>query len=632
MKKKLIIVLTMMLTIFMVNIFKYNYSNKYNYKYDNMVDVKIFNTDYFNFEKNVLYNQTIFSKYDYLNNISIYIDPINNLYDNKDYISVYLKMTLKDENKKIIEQYKLEKVFLENGGIIDFKFKPIKNSKNKKYYLEIESFDSIKNENINFLKLNTDNKNYNLMQDENDNNYTLYYTTQYKSKKSYVIFIVMSISCLVIFLILLIILLKNSNMKIENKYAIIAIIIGLMLIIFIPSYAGNDETSHFVRAYEISKGYLVTRNIDDWPKAEVPSKVFNRFYKYIDISEAINTKENKIELYNMEYSSVYSIFAYIPQIFAIILCNLFINNIFWWPYIIRIFQLLFCVYLIYIAIKIIPYGKEKIFVIGLIPTVLRQISLISADAIMISTAILYISYLLYVNNKDKIRKIDFIFLLLLAIFLSLSKLVYIPLILISFVLIKNKKIKTKKMFSIILIISLLVTILWNYFAMHNLTSGQGVNVNYYLKYYLRNPFDFIFININTLFTLGYKYIIELFSGLNMPYKLSNENLNFIVFIALYLIVSLKSYNPFNKKEKIFIISIIILVILLINSSLLVTCTPIYTSYIIGIQGRYFTPLLLPISLLFGSKKNKKNSNNSIYELIILVTYYIYINSIIFSFS
>ena len=625
--KKYIIFILIMLTIFIVNIFKFNYSNRYN-----VIESKknYESYDIFNFNKGEKYEQTILSKRDNFNNIRIYINPITGEYDSKnekDNINIYLEMTLKDDKGKKIEQYKFEKLFIREGtAIVNFKFPTIKNSKNKMFYLEIESFDSLNNQPINFARFLSDDDNYILKKDGSNTEFTLMYDTMYKDNKKYTNYILLNLILIILFTIVGIILIKNNKMKIENKFLLISLFLGMLLIILIPAYDGNDEVSHFARTYEITNGQIVTENINDWPQTLIPSKVFDKFRHYENAFKIIKQSNGKKYLYDMQYSAVYPIFSYMPQITAMQLCKIFIKNIFWWPYVVRIFQLLFCVFIIYCSIKIIPYGKKVIFVIGLIPTVLKQISLISADSLLISCSLLFISYILHLNEKKKITKKDIIILTFLAVVMSVSKLVYIPLCFLFLLLLKNIDKKEKiKSFGIIFGIALIVTILWNIFAVSTLTSGQGVNVKYYFKYYLMHPLDYICINLNTIMSCGFKYINEVFSGLNRAYVFSYDGLYSLLFMTIYIYTVIYFKNNIDNKNKKILVIIFLMVCILINSSLLVTCTPIYTEYIVGIQGRYFTPLLLPLALIVGKNKMKKEhfiAKNV--DIIIFIIYFSYV--------
>ena len=77
--------------------------------------------------------------------------------------------------------------------------------------------------------------------------------------------------------------------------------------------------------------------------------------------------------------------------------------------------------------------------------------------------------------------------------------------------------------------------------------------------------------------------------------------NIIYFIFESLIMENKREN-LKKWEKLFILLIIIVIIGLIFTSLYLQWTPYKADLVKGIQGRYFTPLLILIALVLSNKK------------------------------
>ena len=634
MKKKLIIFIFLLLICVGINFFKIESYNSFYEKEENFDVFDFSEYEDFMFQNDVKYTQKVVSKKNNLNTIRTYVDYVNKRYDESEQLPVFLKVTLKDDEGKVIESYNFGR-FLAKDKIayFDFKFNEIKDSKNKVYTLEYEAIKVPNVSKLNFSKVKSKDKDSRFFEnDKNEDGYTLVYSTYYKSdKKVKIYFIIISIISSV-FVFLIYILLKNRNMKIETKFFLIAFVVGITMGIISLSYSGNDEISHFARVYDLSEGNIVTKNINNWPQTRVPGRTMIKILNYSQIKDVINVKDNVNILFDMQYTAVYSYFSYIPQVFIMMLCKIFISHAFLWSYIVRFFQLIICIIIIYQAIKIVPYGKKTIFLIGLIPTVLRQISFISADAMLISCTILYVCMLLKINKDKAITKENIFLLILLSVIIAISKLVYIPLIFLFYILLTNFSKKEKlKVFSIIATISIGITILWNIFAIRNLTSGQGVNTMYFIKYFLKHPFEYVWINLNTIYSKGLKYIVEIFSGNNTPETIKDMGISSLIFIFLFIYALFNNDFEYDKKNKKYIILVIVSTWLLINLSLLLTCTPLYSDYIMGIQGRYFTPLLLLIPLLISKKSEKTNFIINNLDIIIVVFYFTYILKIFSAF-
>lgn len=570
--------------------------------------------------------QTIIAEDNNLNKIIIYLDPIDGKYDNSGYKTLYLKLSLKDEKGAIIEEYKYEKVFFYNKGILKFQFPTIEDSKDKKYYLHITSYRENK---IPIKLIFDETSNNNLYIDGELNENQLIFRTEYETSKVTSCYYYFTFAITIIFLVVFIFhYIKGSKYLIHKQYLILSIPICLFMIILTPLYLGNDEIEHFGRAYELSNGKLISSNIDGWPATKVPQILVNmksynyrdmrdNFYKDFELTETKNI--------NMEFTAVYSIFSYVPQIVGIWGARLFSLSLFILPYICRIVQSIFCILLVYNAIKIIPFGKNILFLISFLPPFVQSMTLISADASLICCSILFIAKILQiVYEKKKYEKSDIMILLLLSAIISISKLVYFPLSLL-LLLIPSKlgKKNNLKIVIFIILFSLIITFVWNMIASLSLLSGQGINVGYYINHYLSHPLELIQITIYTFYNQFGNFISDLFGGINdwADNKIYDSTIFPILFIGLYIYLIINGQNKLRKNDKYMITAILIITYLLISITLLFTCTPVYYKEILGIQGRYFIPFLLPIYLIFANKKKEKLNLN--FTMIIILIYFMY---------
>jgi uncharacterized membrane protein len=110
----------------------------------------------------------------------------------------------------------------------------------------------------------------------------------------------------------------------------------------------------------------------------------------------------------------------------------------------RVFNAALFIFLVYLSIKIIPVGKETLFVISMFPMVLQQTATYSYDSIIIGLLFLFTAMTMSVFLQDKkISVKQFVILALLSIGVAISKFVYAPLILI-LLAIPSDKLSVKK--------------------------------------------------------------------------------------------------------------------------------------------------------------------------------------------
>lgn len=632
MKRKVIIVILFLLII--INHF-YNLTNKEKdvYLYDHSINLDQTDNKAL-MHRNEKLVQEITAQDDNFNKIKIYLDPIDNSYKGVDYTTINVQLTLKDENKKEIEKYKYEKTFLTDDGAMEFKFPTIKKSKNKKYYLYIETY---REQNILLKIAKREKEDSKLYINNKLSDYSLMYKTQYKLTNTNNLGYIISFILIAIFIITYIYLDKNKQkLKIEKQYLIVAILIGSLMLFLSPLFVGQDEMSHYARVYELARGKMTSDIIEGWPQQEVENNAFNvNFNNYNDVLPRLYDamEESDTRLYNMEFTSVYSPLSYLFATLGAILAKFLMLSPFLWPYFARFFQMIFCITCLYHAIKIIPFGKKTLFAVALLPTAIEATSLLSADANLVACSILLIAKIFEITyQKKEMNKKDIAVLFITTLMIAISKLVYFPmcllLLLIPYKLKEDRKELLKQIAKIILI-ALLITFLWNIHAVKRLTEGQGVNAIHYVQNFIKNPLSFIQVTFYSFYNQIGNFISDLFGGKNKWYAntINDSTIFPVIFLITYIGFMVKERNPLSKKEKEIIGGSLFLTYILISTSLLITCTPFNYKEIIGIQGRYFVSFLLPLAFIFQDNKKKEKTSINVATLITMIYLAYFLNLI-----
>lgn len=445
------------------------------------------------------------------------------------------------------------------------------------------------------------------------------------AKSASKLFIITSIVLSVIAFIGTIIIWTKKNINEERLFRYVIPLMAIIMMIFMPFGRAHDELRHFTRSYEISKGNILSDVSDGKVQSELPKAISNlydeigwRDIKYNDLKDRlkkqITEETNKTD---MKYTAVYSPIQYLPQALGICIANIFTDNVFIIAYSARIFNMIFAVLLIYLAIKIIPFGKRIILILCMIPITLESISSISPDAMTIAVSLLFVAYVLKISKEQdyKINLKDKILLLIMAILIAFCKIVYLPLIGIVLIIPRDKYKSKKEQIGYILIIcgiAVICSLGWLAIANNFLAiSSQGDSNNKIINI-LKRPIEYIEMLLYTMNYYGVKYLFTAF-GEELAWN-ENAKTYFIVPFIYFLLFIQEACTDKELKKKFSIVQntimflIIITIVGLIFTSLYIQYTKESSILIEGVQGRYFIPIMILVALLL-SNINIYNNNS-----------------------
>lgn len=475
----------------------------------------------------------------------------------------------------------------------------------------------------------------------------------YMPQKGIVILRVITIFTLCIiayFIFCLVRKITKKSYKIEKGkfFVVAALILGIGIGTLVIPLTQYDEHTHFWRAYEISKGNIISRWENLLPKSVIELVIDDNGEYHLYDRKYSDLKENLIKELNPKEeeglfvggAGAYSPFNYIPQLVGITIGRIVNANPMVIAYLGRSTNFLVFIILIYMSIRLMPKEKWKniIIVVALLPMTLNLATSLSPDCLAISLSILLVSYILNIKyKKEKVNITQICVLTFLCIATSLVKIAYLPLIIL-FLLIPSEKFKNKKMYYLIFILILLITIvvnlLWMSVANQGGTAAIRTNSEEQIFFVLANPLDFI---INMIFTMTeniHDYINTMIGGWN-----TTAFGTMLLILVVFLTTFSKNKNEISntneeitllKKDKIIIAFSLICVLFLIFAGLYIQWTVATFNRVEGIQGRYFLPILATILILIESDKLEMNIKNDwIKYFIILLAVYIpmYINII-----
>jgi uncharacterized membrane protein len=431
----------------------------------------------------------------------------------------------------------------------------------------------------------------------------------------------------------------SERVKPETAFAVIAFIFGVFFLLANPPFQAPDEESHFYRAYQVSQGHFIGEKRLHDSGGVLPQGVIDiaSLYKTLDQhSSLINFKtapQNFVLSYSITINQksnaftdfrntvIYAPFLYFPQAIGITVGKVITPHVLWFIYLARFFNLFFSIVLIYFAIKIIPILKWEVFLLGLMPMTLFELSSLSADGLTISLSIFTITLFLYYSLvKKSIKYVDLLVILAVSILLCLAKQAYLPLVFLYFIIPHQKIGSWVKYFFIFFIIFVLILLSLGCWGMMIkdifMTSApvQGINPYKQIAFIYSHPCAFVIALVRTYF--NNLFFTNSFIGclswldLKLPNFLIESYLSLLILNPLF---SEAKETGLSAKQRVWFIFLFVSNAFLISLLLYLTWNSVGATLIDGIQGRYFIPIALllfsslQIRSSFGSKISKAKS-------------------------
>lgn len=439
----------------------------------------------------------------------------------------------------------------------------------------------------------------------------------------------------------------KKKYKTDNILCIIYLVFAFIFFFITPFNTLFDEDGHFIRCYEIAQGSLLSAHYDNgMGKTVIPDSLIkgvSNVTKSLDSNgaEFIYARQKDLINYNFydDYidldnpnQALYSPFTYIPQVIGLSIGNLVTQNVYVYYMFGRIFALLINSLLVLFAIKLCPEKKYLIFVLASTPVFLSQMISYSADGNVNSIAVFFVAFIFNRINKEQIKVSDEIIVTVGAVILALSKVIYFPFALLV-LLFDNSSFKSRKRAVVYKIITISIAVIcfsvWFLIARTYLfdnQNGRDIHPKLQMIYMITHFYKMPIVFVETVYNGFLGWIGQISGGVLGKGWLQYSSIIWFGFMILiygefscYKVE--KKYNGIitKSKTKRILLIMIIMVILLTFTSLYTQWTVYRADMVDGIQGRYFIPLILPISYLFIKKtKNQiENKNTTSNDILIL---------------
>lgn len=412
-----------------------------------------------------------------------------------------------------------------------------------------------------------------------------------------------------------------KDFSLERLFVLIALIFGLLYVFILPPFQSVDEGMHFFRTYQISEGNFLAKKIDGKVGDEIPSSLSDFYDMYTPFIKNIDKKTNLAQMKNnfqlqvndrereftqFTNTALYSPVCYISQLPGVVagkLAKLSLGGIY---YLGRLSNLIAYCLLVFFALRITPFFKCPMFLLALMPMSLSLAGAYTCDVAVLGLNFLWMAVILKTMTLPQTVKFTnkwIITLAVLGVLIALSK-SYILLLPLIFLL-PPKLFNTKKDYFIsvlgILAVAFAGLAYWS-FCIKGLSLDMNdsfANSAMQMEFIKTHPLAYILVLIKTFFVKTPRLLITMIGVLGWQ----DTKLDWITYIAypvlIYFAVCADNFDfKLEKWQKALIGAVLIAGTVITYTSLYIMWSPVGNSVVLGLNGKYFIPLMLPLCLIF----------------------------------
>lgn len=404
------------------------------------------------------------------------------------------------------------------------------------------------------------------------------------------------------------------------------------MVFLTPPFQVPDEPAHFLKACHILTGHFfpVKSPTSEVPGVYLPPTVvstalgtcpgvaYNSHLK-VDLSRILffltqNVSPEPPVFVELPTIGVYTPVAYLPQSLGIWVGQILGLAPLVWMYLGRICNLAAWIVLTYWALRLIPLYGEVLLLMALSPMSLFLAASLSSDALTNGLAFSFSALVLRMayDNHEPLRRKNMILITGLSLLLSGCKFIYGALVLL-WALVPRWKFRSSKHMAGCLIMLILVglgpSLIWATYVnkyKHIPRPELRAQVTYQenmqqkIEFIKKDPAAFVGLLLRTVkhFILSwFKTAVGVLGWYDTPLPLPLIAL-YIISMLVALFFSPAPAVPTTILQRVLAMSIIMAVLGALLIFEYFFWTPMDSKVIVGIQGRYFIPLIIPICVLF----------------------------------
>lgn len=426
----------------------------------------------------------------------------------------------------------------------------------------------------------------------------------------------------------------------EWVFLAIASISGILLLICMPTqHISWDEEIHFGNSYEMSWSPSVGRsglieayeNISwenypyDYPLSYEEQVMQDTYLDENGIYDKELLKKDEIVSGSLPGASAPGYFGSSLGLFLGRLLHLPFSDLFVMG---RAFNFVVYVVLMFFAIRHLAFGKHILTIIGLMPTPIFLGTVYSYDAAVTGLVALGFSYLIseFARPEVEIKWKDYFIYVVSFLLAGCIKAVYFPLILLGLFLPKDKFASKKERYVMKIGIFGICVLLLAIFILPSLIApsqggdprGGNTSVSGQLDYILGNPIGYMLLLMKSIVNNFFEYMMGSSSLSAIAYLGTFSASSFIAALLVFVILTDTNYEVAELKiwHRGLLLLVVGGIICLIWSALYLSFTPVGQQSIVGVQARYYIPIMLPFYLVFHSKRIVNKINPVCYTCVI----------------
>jgi uncharacterized membrane protein len=381
--------------------------------------------------------------------------------------------------------------------------------------------------------------------------------------------------------------------------------------------ANNDEETYLARIFEMSLGHVMPNSYLG-TGAYYPKALMTNSYRQdvnlwpVDATTWLSQIKVKMNWQDRDADSLFNYktrAVYFPTLFVIQavimkligpLLNLPVVSIY---YLLRLSYLLIYTLLVYLALKIIPFGKWILGVVAIAPTSLMTSTSISPDPIVFGVCFLFFAWIIFLLAKTdqplSTKKLIITCLLILAVCTLKPNTIFLLLLL--FALPYKGFLKKKDVIFLVTasILGVVLSLGWTYLASKIVVGQLNLAGDSTLQVWalLKSPLNFFKVLGKTFAVNSKTYLFQLIGTSGYSYWRFPIFLYFLYPISIAVAFFLEEKKNFlTVSQKVVFVLTLLVNIFAIFALFFVANTPNGSITIVGVSGRYFT-LLLPVLFL-----------------------------------
>jgi len=393
----------------------------------------------------------------------------------------------------------------------------------------------------------------------------------------------------------------------EIYLIVVLLVFGTLACFLLPLSGGYDEEEHLIRVWEMSD-YTFLPNEKLGNKLPFPLVFRDMSYRREFIVRAVPAdfwqKYRGLSLDSMDYiydvdtRSVYSPPLLLPQALVMRLLGrsqqLPALTVY---YACRLAGLFSYLILVFLAVRLIPYGKWLLAVLASSPLAILQAATVTPDTISNGIAFLFIGGCLGIAVKSELRWRELTTLMILVLVLFWAKVNMVPLALLPFLIIPLSKFKVRYGYWMLLAAAVVLFVVevagWNLLAYSRYYDAlEGADPSGQVKFILANPLGFLIILIENIWTSTPSYLRAWIAIYGLDYWPVPIWTYYLYGAGLLgALLAGRGDNEPDKRTRIGLLIVFAAASLGTIISLYLSYTPVGSDVVRGVQGRYFAGIM-----------------------------------------